>query len=97
VTAAVVAAGRNHEAGPPTWSSPPLLERAWSPGSPFPRLSCWPPCLSLGGRRDAGRQPRNPGLSSSSGNGLPSGVVRSWRTGSAPGGTSPCSAWTRWR
>ena len=39
-------------------------------------------------------EPRAP---SSSGNGLSSGVVRSWRTGSAPGGTSPCSASTRWR
>src|SRR5580704_291020 len=34
---------------------------------------------------------------SSSGNGLSSAVARSWRTGSAPGGTSPCSASTRWR
>jgi hypothetical protein len=38
-----------------------------------------------------------PGLFSSSGNGLSSAAVRSWRTGSAPGGTSPCSASTRWR
>ena len=38
-----------------------------------------------------------PGLFSSSGNGLSSADARSWRTGSAPGGTSHCSASTRWR
>jgi len=59
------------------------------PVAHFSRLSCGPPCLSLGGRGDGGRRPRSPGLSSSSGNGLPSRVVRSWRTGSAPAGDPP--------
>jgi len=30
------------------------------------------------------------------GYGLSSAAARSWRTGSAPGGTAPCSASTRW-
>ena len=34
---------------------------------------------------------------SSSGSGQSFAAVRSWRTGSEPGGTSPCSASTRWR
>src|SRR5579859_1770792 len=38
-----------------------------------------------------------PGPFSSSGNGLPSATVKSWRTGSAPVGTSPSTASTRWR
>jgi hypothetical protein len=39
----------------------------------------------------------NPGRCSLSGNGLRSGMMRSWRTGNGHGGMSPCSASTRWR
>jgi hypothetical protein len=45
---------------------------------------CWPGVSS-------------PGRCSSSGNGLPLGTMRSWRTGNGHGGMSPCSASTRWR
>ena len=44
-----------------------------------------------------GRGVSSPGRCSSSGNGLRSGTMRSWRTGNGHGGMSPCSASTRWR